>query len=468
MKSNLNTKNYLSDQKNYLSYVRLIFCNIITPEKGNDLKALDWSELTKNDTLKQYTGIHALKLDTSWPLGLLPEEYGWLQFEMELFDYLTEEVKEHIKLINKLRNCLKHSFPLISAKLDENGTLELEKLNKGGKSKESDKALSHKIYFDDENRPLIKTADEIKQVVLYLYNNLDIEKETEFKIFIELWRSLLFTISNTKSSLGDTASLRNFLLKMKPIAYNNKLSEIYRNVYPDSKLTNNFTVEDEYMLLYKPFDSFFSRKFRIMPSFDENNNESYIFYSDIINKKLTIPEYINRISVYKSPSYKKIANSNYYKSVLNTQEIEDLNINPFPEIFTFVKNELPDLNCKIFTVLLESKKRINQSFSELFIKIIKSPTSSKGQIKSNFEIIETLKKVFDNYTASIVKIEFRSFLETTLGYSDIEDLLQDHIQINDYSKFIIIKVDWLDDGYKLKDDNYNLSISNDVIILGVL
>ncbi|MBP6236781.1 MAG: hypothetical protein KA536_11585 [Saprospiraceae bacterium] len=397
LKSNLNTKDYLSDQKNYLSYVRLIFCNIITPEKGNDLKALDWSELKKNDTLKQYTGIHALKLDTSWPLGLLPEEYGWLQFEMELFDYLTEEVKEHIKLINKLRNCLKYSFPLISAKLDENGTLELEKLNKGGKLKESDKALSHKIYFDDENRPLIKTADEIRQVVLYLYNNLDIEKETEFKIFIELWRSLLFTIPNKKSSLGDTASLRNFLLKLKPKLNGEVLSAIFKAVNKESIFITNFTIEDEYILLYCPFEIYFQRNERIIPNFYENKKELFEFYE----KALCAEDDSSWITSYKSGLYHFVK---YKLKNLNEDDLDGYNLHPFSEISTFKSySDIIERNRLIYKTIIINKREVNKAYSKIYNELRNTKDESGGSasiITSSIfalDIVNKLKELIENW-----------------------------------------------------------------------
>lgn len=199
LKSERNLQGSLLRKENYLDYIKVILYNSSSNGKGylidlTDLKV--FTNIKKHSTLKLIPKFNAFTFDSTWPLGLLPEEFGWLKFDMGFVKENFEEIYNYLRQVQIIKKNFQFLFSeeyfneLINI---EDGTIEVS----GGK-----------IHFNDDNVPLIRNTTDAKRLVKSVYDGLDVNDFEAHKHFITFWRRLVSQLN--KGEFKESGLLSDF------------------------------------------------------------------------------------------------------------------------------------------------------------------------------------------------------------------------------------------------------------------
>ena len=201
LKSDRNAQSSLLFKENYLDYIKVVLYNSSSNGKGYEVGDFSdpkvYSQIKKNSTLKLIPKFNALTFDSTWPLGLLPEEFGWLKFDMGLVEETFDEIYSYLRQVQIIKNSFQYLFSekffndLISK---EDGTLKVS----GGK-----------IHFNDDNIPLIRNTADAKKLIQSVYDRLDVDSYENHKQFIQFWRRLVSQLN--KGEFKASGILSDFL-----------------------------------------------------------------------------------------------------------------------------------------------------------------------------------------------------------------------------------------------------------------
>ena len=201
LKSDRNKQSSLLHSENYLDYIKVILYN--SSSNGKDYAVGDLSDnkvftkIKKHSTLKLIPKFNALTFDSTWPLGLLPEEFGWLKFDMGLVKETYDEICSYLRQVQIIKKNFQFLFsekPFNDLISEGDGTMKIS----GGK-----------IHFNDDNVPLIRNTADAKKVVQSVYDGLDINDLEACKHFISFWRSLVSQL--VKGDFRESGLLSDFL-----------------------------------------------------------------------------------------------------------------------------------------------------------------------------------------------------------------------------------------------------------------
>lgn len=182
LQSEKNTKKALLKPEYFLSFTKVVLYNSSSNGSGYyvDLSSEDvYNDIKNNSTLKLIFKFNALTFDSTWPLGLLPEEYGWLKFDMNLVKETYEEIFNYLKQIHIIKNSFSDLFsqePFCDWLKNGEGAFELS---------------LGKIHFNDQYKPLIRNTADAKKLLKAVYEKLDAKNEKAHQTFIDLWRGLV-------------------------------------------------------------------------------------------------------------------------------------------------------------------------------------------------------------------------------------------------------------------------------------
>lgn len=201
LKSEKNMQSSFLHRENYLDYIKVILYNSSVNGKGYDVDGLSdtnyFTKIKQHSTLKLIPKFNAFTFDSTWPLGLLPEEFGWLKFDMGLVKESFDEIYQYLRQVQIIKNSFqllfseKHFNDLICK---EDGTIK----------------VSHgKIHFNDDNIPLIRNTTDAKRLVQAVYDCLSINDFAAHKHFISFWRRLVSQLN--KGEFKESGLLSDFL-----------------------------------------------------------------------------------------------------------------------------------------------------------------------------------------------------------------------------------------------------------------
>lgn len=381
----------------------LLYLSIIKGLKQNEVAYL----LGKSEgvTKQIYSSWAALKTE-DFPLGITIEEENW--FARHFHDELAAKGIDLKKDISDFYAALSQIGRLFGTYFSKT---DLKDVITNGIIYSKDNA----ICINEQHQPIFSTIDEIKILVTYLVTELDIENENKFAAFIELWRGIHFFLQSLKfhldydeessksikkrsvRNLGSLFSLERFLLDIAPKYYNNKLSEINKEIYGELPFVRKFTIEDEYILLYKPFDIYFPRKERNKPNFYQNEAELFSLY----DKALNLSENSSWINEYKSGLYHF---AKYKLKNLNEDDLDDYNLHPFSDISTFKScSDINERNRLIYKAIIINKREVNKAYSKIYLESRNTKDESgrsAGIITSSIfalDIVNKLKELIENW-----------------------------------------------------------------------
>ncbi len=201
LKSPKNKQKLLLSTENYLDYIKVVLYN--SSSNGKGFEVVPFSESTfygnvkKNSTLKLIPKFSALTFDSTWPLGLLPEEFGWLKFDMGLVLESHDEIHNYLLQIQIVKKHFQELFskePFSDLLSKENGILEIS---------------GETIQFNDDNCPLIRSSSDAKKIVQKLYSSIDINDFHTNRAFIIFWRKLVSQL--TKGTFKTSGLLSDLL-----------------------------------------------------------------------------------------------------------------------------------------------------------------------------------------------------------------------------------------------------------------
>lgn len=136
--------------------------------------------ITKNASLKQLFTWPALTFYTSWPVGLLPEEYSWLEFDSGL------EFKDSVKVNRfwQLISFIKKDFKAIAPAFSFARSLTNNYLGDGQDSM---------VHITNDGEPLIRCFADIKTLFIHLHDGLrkSKDKKSDSSVFINFLRNVL-------------------------------------------------------------------------------------------------------------------------------------------------------------------------------------------------------------------------------------------------------------------------------------
>jgi hypothetical protein len=403
---------------------------------------------------KQIPRLHALTLETSWPLGLLPEEYAWLRFDSGLKIDYQSDISEYFKILNKIKSGIRKLFTdnaFFDLLIKENKVIIW--FSKSNTPKETI------IFFSQTKEPYIRTVEEIKILIHFLYEQLKVseKKEKDYGDFIKLWRTILYIIK--KSNLNQiTSSLTFFLKELKPLKNDTIATlESIRDVEINNK---RYTIEQEYMMDFAPWEYYFKLNSRIRPS----NSEKIDKFRISCNKALhgTLKEK-NDLQNHKSQLY--------YMAItkLGSMEAELYNIHPFSYILNIDTTTTESLNKKVFICIANSKIEYSKRIKELFLRIKNASRNSDvnnlggWDEEKNDDIPETIQNHFINIglDISIMNVRYYMNLEKLKDYN--MDLKPEYENFKNF--FIFVSHD---DKDNIIEEPENLSNDENFIVLGFM
>lgn len=200
LKSDRNLKVSLLHEENYLDYIKVILYNSSSNGKGYVVDLSDseaFAKIKKNSTLKLIPKFNAFTFDSTWPLGLLPEEFGWLKFDMGLVKETFNEIYSYLRQVQIIKN----NFQVLFSEKYFNDLIHKE----DGTFKVKD----GKIHFNDDNVPLIRNTTDAKKLIHSVYDRLDVNDFEAHKHFISVWRSLVSQLN--KGEFKASGLLSDFL-----------------------------------------------------------------------------------------------------------------------------------------------------------------------------------------------------------------------------------------------------------------
>lgn len=201
LKSDSNTQSSLLHTENYLDYIKVVLYNSSSNGGGYVVGDLSnpntFTNIKQHSTLKLIPKFNALTFDSTWPLGILPEEFGWLKFDMGLVKETFDGVYAYLRQIP----IIKKSFQLLFSEKTFNDLIF--------KEDGSIKVTGGKIYFSDDNVPLIRNTTDAKRLVQSVYNSLDVNDFEAYKHFISFWRGLVSQLN--KGEFRESGLLSDFL-----------------------------------------------------------------------------------------------------------------------------------------------------------------------------------------------------------------------------------------------------------------
>ncbi|MCB0415396.1 MAG: hypothetical protein KDD50_13760, partial [Bdellovibrionales bacterium] len=183
LKSERNKQDSLLNKENYLDFIKVVLYNSSLNGKGYAVDDLSdpkvFTKIKRHSTLKLIPKFNALTFDSTWPLGLLPEEFGWLKFDMGLVKETYEEIYKYLEQIQIIKKAFGRLFN------------EEYFNNLISKEDETMKVSGGKIFFNDENVPLIRNTADAKKLVQSVYRSLDIDNFEAHFHFVSFWRGLV-------------------------------------------------------------------------------------------------------------------------------------------------------------------------------------------------------------------------------------------------------------------------------------
>ena len=459
--SNLEKSKYLFAGRRVLLYLSII--------KG--LKQKDVAKIinkTEGATKQVFSKWAALRIE-DFPSGITIEEENWLPkyFSKELLG-LGINIKKDVVTFHKHLNTISDFFDLFFKEsllkcLIINQTLSIE----------HDK----EILFDNYNKPIFSSADEIKNLITFIVNKLDIHKQEEFTFFIKLWRKLFYYIKKleSKNRLGNLYSISHFLKNIKPKHYTDQIIEVN---------TSNITIEDEFIFLYEPLDLFFNRKKRTNPKYADISKNTFEIYRKICSdlNNTNIDELYKK---YESPFFKDVKRRLKSRGVsMEKQHLQTFNIHPFIEIAALGKNRT---NNQVYKIICECKSEIKTKFNELyriiygngiaFDQIINRESCSNASAKAIEEsdemyweaIPETLKEKLSIMITNFDD-DFEGLQLITHFYNNPKpnpDTITTDKDLSSYEKVIVLLSNYFGETYSLVNPEDNLSNNDEYVVIGL-
>ncbi|MDO5980910.1 hypothetical protein [Flavivirga spongiicola] len=375
LRSDRNKQTFLLDPENYLDYIKVVLYNSASNGKGyvvNDLSKSDtYSKIKKHSTLKLIPKFCALIFDSTWPIGLLPEEIVWLEFDSGLGLRTMAENQNYWLKIESIRNVFKEYFA--SSKYFQS-LLNVGSLNVDRKV----------IYFKDDFEPIICSVNDIKDILLELHRSVSPSSKnfkTQITTFVGLLEKLLETIDNKSDTPKNIKTLISFINKL-PAKTKGKykklkrdesiieeclrlfapwkflLPKIYFNEDIDDYRRRVEQRIDNYKLACKDFELVKS-KWKIY-SFINNA------YKEFIGKGLRNEEAINKAIYFGIHSWKDIRNSIIQKEK-ESSLLQKIGLNSIRNAESIVNFDFKSIDHFEFT-----DSTIEYSIKQKFIKRMKS------------------------------------------------------------------------------------------------
>lgn len=213
LKSDKNKQRVFLHTGNYLDYIKVILYNSSSNGKGYAVGNLSdnkfFSNIKKDSTLKQLANKNAITFDSTWPLGLLPEEFGWLKFDMGLVKETYNEIYSYLRQVQ----IIKKSFQALFSQKPFNELIT--------KKDGSVKIAGGKIHFSNDKIPLIRNTADAKKLVQSVYDSIDINDLESCERFVSFWRSLASQL--IKGEFKESKLLSDFLYFISKTLKANKL-----------------------------------------------------------------------------------------------------------------------------------------------------------------------------------------------------------------------------------------------------
>ncbi len=416
LKSERNKQSSLLYSGNYLDYIKVILYNSASNGEGYTVGNLSdsdvYTKIKKHSTLKLLSKFNALTFDSTWPLGLLPEEFGWLKFDMGLVKETYNEIYSYLRQVQIIKNNFQTLFsdePFNELITKNDGALKIS----GGK-----------IHFNDDNAPLIRNTADAKKIIQSVYDSLDINDYNAYRIFISFWRSLVsqFIKGDFKAS-GLLPDFLYFITKtLKANKYN--FDEIsIKLVKQDAKnlqqlLNTLLAVGKDIKARSNELDSVNTQSLNSLENFKELSPYSKIILKNILNAMLD-PSKIEEVLSFLHDILGRIEENDFEGLVSKIKASRFV-----PSNFKYtVEQEYMIKHCP-WEIVFPKHQRLSATFQNISDEILEAIKTKETTYKNS--LLENKDNIFSDAFIGFIEIFYDS--NNNSKYTDI------YFEAIDYSR----------------------------------